>query len=188
MPSLPRLRLLLFACCALAVPTFAQAPSKPPTVPEERPAAAPPEAQPVPQPGQAQPPRPGQPAQAPAPTQPQTLPPSDAPKLADTGSFMLPNATLTEIIDILARRLKINFILDPAVKGSVSVFTYGEVKQVDYLPLLETLLRVNGAAMIKVGRLVSHRPDRQGGAISRWRRKLIRIRRRCRTTSGCCST
>ena len=64
---------------------------------------------------------------------------------------MLPNATLTEIIDILARRMKINFILDPAVKGSVSVFTYGEVKPVDYMPLLETLLRVNGAAIVKVG-------------------------------------
>ena len=145
----------MFACCALAASLFAQAPSRPFVPPEEKPAA--------PQPAPQQPPKPGQPPAQPAPgaapgappaaapAQPQTLPPSDAPKLADTGSFMLPNATLTEIVDILARRLKINFILDPAVKGSVSVFTYGEVKPVDYMPLLETLLRVNGATIVKVG-------------------------------------
>ena len=54
---------------------------------------------------------------------------------------------------MLAKRLKINYILDPAVKGTVSIFTYGEVKPVDYMPLLETILRVNGAAMVKVGDL-----------------------------------
>ena len=63
----------------------------------------------------------------------------------------MPNASLTEMIDLLAKRLKINYILDPAVKGTVSIFTYGEVKPVDYMPLLETILRVNGDAMIKVG-------------------------------------
>ena len=63
----------------------------------------------------------------------------------------MPNASLTEMIDLLAKRLKINYILDPAVKGTVSIFTYGEVKPVDYMPLLETILRVNGAAMVKVG-------------------------------------
>jgi len=153
MHSLLRLR-LMFAFCAVTAPAFAQAPSRPFIPPDQQ------EKPPAPQPAQPQPPRPGQPAQpaapapgapAPATTQPQVLPPSDAPKLSDTGTFMLPNATLTEIVDILARRLKINFILDPAVKGSVSVFTYGEVKPVDYMPLLETLLRVNGATIVKVG-------------------------------------
>jgi general secretion pathway protein D len=63
----------------------------------------------------------------------------------------MPNASLTEMIDLLAKRLKINYILDPGVKGTVSIFTYGEVKPVDYMPLLETILRVNGSAMVKVG-------------------------------------
>jgi general secretion pathway protein D len=163
MRSLLRFRLLL-VFCALAVPTFAQvAPSKPFVVPEEKPATPPPAQapqQPVQAPRPAQPPAapPGAPAAQPAATPAQVstpgqqLPPSDAPKLSDAGSFVLPNAPLTEIIEILARRLKINFILDPAVsRGSVSVFTYGEVKQVDYMQLLETLLRVNGAAIVKVG-------------------------------------
>jgi general secretion pathway protein D len=165
MRSLLNLRLIFVFCAVTGLASAQIAPSKPPTIPEETPPqqpqqqpAQPRPAQPQtaqPQPGQPQPaqPQPGQPAGAPAQpaTQPQVLPPSDAPRLADSGGFMIPNATLTEMIQILAQRLKINFILDPNVKGSVSVYTYGEVKPVDYMPLLETLLRVNGATMVKVG-------------------------------------
>ncbi|MBV8728871.1 MAG: hypothetical protein JO336_03590, partial [Acidobacteriia bacterium] len=39
------------------------------------------------------------------------------------------------------------------MKGSVTLFTYGEVRPVDLMPLLETILRVNGATMVKVGDL-----------------------------------
>ena len=45
--------------------------------------------------------QPGQPA---APTQPQNAPPTDAPRLTDSGAFMMPNASLTEMIDLLAAR------------------------------------------------------------------------------------
>jgi len=57
------------------------------------------------------------------------------------------------MIRILAQRLKLNYILDPSVKGSVTIYTYGEVKPVDLMPLLETILRINGCAMVKVGDL-----------------------------------
>src|SRR5579864_2631759 len=50
------------------------------------------------------------PGNAPAPA-PNPAPP--APPLADNGAFMVPGASLTEMIDILAKRLKINYILDP---------------------------------------------------------------------------
>jgi general secretion pathway protein D len=54
----------------------------------------------------------------------------------------------------VARRLKINYLLDPRFKGgSVTIHTYGEVKPTDLMPLLETILRVNGAALVKVGDL-----------------------------------
>jgi len=86
-------------------------------------------------------------------TQPQVLPPSTAPRLTDNGAFLMPNASLSDLIDILASHLKINIIIDPAVKGNVSIFTYGEVKPMDLMPLLETVLRINGAAIIKVGDL-----------------------------------
>jgi general secretion pathway protein D len=57
------------------------------------------------------------------------------------------------MIDILAKRMKINYILDPGVRGSVTIYTYGEVKAVDLMPLLETILRVNSATIVQVGDL-----------------------------------
>jgi general secretion pathway protein D len=99
-----------------------------------------------------EPPKPAAPQTAPpAATQPQNAPATSAPRLTDSGAFMMPNASLTEMIDLLAKRLKINYFLDPGVKGTVSLYTYGEVRPVDYMPLLETILRLNGAAMVKVG-------------------------------------
>jgi general secretion pathway protein D len=140
--SLP-LRLTLVALAASAVLGAQVAPSRvvgplDPTQEPPKPATATP------------PPQPVQPAPQPA-TQPQNVPATNAPRLTDSGAFIMPNASLTEMIDLLAQRLKINYILDPAVKGTVSIFTYGEIKPVDYMPLLETILRVNGDAMVKVG-------------------------------------
>ena len=65
----------------------------------------------------------------------------------------LQNASLTDVIDMLAKLLKINYILDPRVKGSVTVNTYGEMRELDMRGLLDTLLRVNGAAMVQTGDL-----------------------------------
>ena len=94
----------------------------------------------------------GQPQTA-TPTAPPQAAPAAAPRLTDSGAFMLPNASLVEMIDILAKRLKINYIKDPAVQGSVTIYTYGEVKPVDEMQLLETILRINGATIVKVGDL-----------------------------------
>jgi len=60
-------------------------------------------------------------------------------------------ASLTDIVDMLARQLGINYILDPRVKGSVIINTYGEMRNVDARALLETILRINGAAIVQVG-------------------------------------
>ena len=65
----------------------------------------------------------------------------------------LNNASLTEVIDLLARQLKINYILDPRVKGGVILNTYGETKDIDTRSLLETILRINGFGMVKQGDL-----------------------------------
>jgi general secretion pathway protein D len=92
----------------------------------------------------------GQQAPPPA-TAPQSAPPT--PALTDSGGFLLDNVSLVELVDILARRLKINYILDPRVGGKVTIHTYGEVKPTDLMPLLETILRINNAAMVKVGDL-----------------------------------
>src|SRR5882724_4239311 len=100
MRSLLDLRLVLAFCALSSVAAAQVAPSIPFVPPPEQPPAA------QPRPANA-------PAQGP-------LPPSDAPKLADTGTFLFPNASLTEMIELLARRLRINYIIDTAVKGNVS--------------------------------------------------------------------
>jgi general secretion pathway protein D len=92
-------------------------------------------------------------AQAPVPSQ--TPPPTRAPATPPTvyGGLALNNASLTEVIDLLARQLKINYILDPRVRGGVILNTYGETKDIDTRSLLETILRINGFGMVKQGDL-----------------------------------
>jgi general secretion pathway protein D len=103
-------------------------------------------------------------AAAPAP-QTQTPPPAPAPApqttaaaqppLANEQAFMFPSpgVGLSEMVEILAKRLKISYILDPRVKGSVIISTYGEVRPTDLMQLLQTILRINGASMVQVGDL-----------------------------------
>lgn len=69
------------------------------------------------------------------------------------GGLSLNNASLTEVIDLLARQLHMNYILDPRVKGGVILNTYGETKDIDTRSLLETILRINGFGMVKQGDL-----------------------------------
>jgi general secretion pathway protein D len=112
-----------------AAGAIAQQPAPPP--PQPPPAAAPP-AQPAPAP-------PAQPA-PPPPTVP--------------GGLNLNNASLLEVINLLAQDLHINYILDSSIRGgSVTINTYGAVRDVDLRPLLETILRMNGLAMVQVGNI-----------------------------------
>jgi general secretion pathway protein D len=69
------------------------------------------------------------------------------------GGLNLHNASLTEVIDMLARELRINYVLDPRVKGAVFLNTYGETKDIDPKSLLEIVLRINGFGMVKEGDL-----------------------------------
>ncbi|MBM3775901.1 MAG: hypothetical protein FJW37_12180, partial [Acidobacteria bacterium] len=104
-------------------------------------------AQAPPNPGAAPAPQPGQATAA------QPNPPAQPPPAAVEGTFQLQNVSLVELIDILARRLKINYILDPKVAGKVTINTYGEMRTTDLRQLLETILRINGFAMVQVGNI-----------------------------------
>ncbi len=99
----------------------------------------------------AQQPPPAQPAPAqPAPAQ--TQPAQPAPTVP--AGLNLNNASLLEVINLLAQDLHINYILDASVKGgTVTINTYGAVRDVDLRPLLETILRMNGLAMVQVGNI-----------------------------------
>lgn len=63
------------------------------------------------------------------------------------------HADLLQVINIIGNELKLNYVVDPKVKGTVTINTAGEFKRADLLPLLETILRINGAALVKTGNL-----------------------------------
>ena len=69
-----------------------------------------------------------------------------------TVTFNLRDAGMFELIDIVARRLEINYTIDPGVAdGTVNINTYGELRESELWPLLESILRMNGAAAVQVG-------------------------------------
>jgi general secretion pathway protein D len=140
---------LILAMCAAAAVLSGQAPPRMSQMPQQEP--QPEQQQATPQPAT---PQPATPQPATAPGTPAAAPTGTPPaRLTENGGFLLPNVSLTEMIDILAKRMKINYILDKGVVGSVTIYTYGEVKAVDLMPLLETILRVNNATIVKVGDL-----------------------------------
>ncbi|HUS06338.1 MAG TPA: type II secretion system secretin GspD [Bryobacteraceae bacterium] len=120
-----------------------------PPPPQGQPAQPPPnQPQPNARPGQSPSPT-TQPA-APAVPKPDTSTLTIAPP-STTGGMNLQNASLVEVIDLLARQLKINYILDPRVKGGITINTYGDTSKMDNRTLLDTILRINGAVMVQVG-------------------------------------
>ena len=117
-------------------------------------------------PAQALPPAPGQPPPGPTPpaAPPQTPPvgpttpasqaPPAAPAAAAGGAgvgFRLDNADLLQFVNLVAGELKLNYVVDPAVKGVVTISTAGDLKPEDLLPILETVLKMNGATAVKTG-------------------------------------
>lgn len=105
-------------------------------------------------------------ASTPVPDEPQPVLPAAAPKPVAVdkpghvdavregpplGGFSLQNADLAGVIDQLARLAKINYSLDPRVRGAVTLNTYGETKDLKPLELLEAILRINGATIMKIG-------------------------------------
>lgn len=61
----------------------------------------------------------------------------------------LKNADLVEAIRVLAETMGLNYSIDPRVKGTVNVRAVGNLSQRDLLSIMETLLTINGATMIK---------------------------------------
>jgi general secretion pathway protein D len=51
----------------------------------------------------------------------------------------------------VASQLKLNYVVDPSVRGAVTISTTGELKTEDLLPILETVLKMNNATAIKTG-------------------------------------
>ena len=65
----------------------------------------------------------------------------------------LKNADLVEAVRVLADTLGLNYSIDPRVKGTANVRATGKLTQTELLSILETILYVNSATLIKVDNL-----------------------------------
>jgi len=134
---------------ALKEEMIAQAGEKAPESPRPTP---PPQRVPrPPAPGSAQP---G--VSTPPPVPPAVPPPPGSPRPAapNRGSrFVLnfDNADIYEVIRVMGEMANINYIIDPRVKGVVNIRTSGQISQEDIVPVLQTILKINGATAVQKG-------------------------------------
>jgi general secretion pathway protein D len=63
--------------------------------------------------------------------------------------FNFDNADLYEVIRVMGEILKINYIIDPRVKGVVNIHTSGQISAEDAFPIFQSILRLNGATAVK---------------------------------------
>jgi general secretion pathway protein D len=63
--------------------------------------------------------------------------------------FRFDNADLYEVVRAMAEILKINYLIDPKVRGTVNIHTSGAIAQEDVYPILLAILRMNGATIVK---------------------------------------
>lgn len=68
-------------------------------------------------------------------------------------SLNFDDANLYEVIDVLAKSLQLNYLIDPRVKGTVTIHTTGKISKKELLSIMEHILKINGVAMVKVGDL-----------------------------------
>jgi len=59
------------------------------------------------------------------------------------------NADLHEVIRVIADMLKINYLVDPRVKGTVNIHTSGQITTEGLFAIFQSILRLNGAAAIQ---------------------------------------
>ncbi|MCY3777337.1 MAG: hypothetical protein OXH11_15290, partial [Candidatus Aminicenantes bacterium] len=74
--------------------------------------------------------------------------------------FNCVDCDLLEFVRNIANELKLNYVVDPNVQGVVNILTYGEMRRSDLMSLLETVLQINGAAMVKTGPVYRILPSR----------------------------
>ena len=99
-------------------------------------------------------PRPEKVLPAPVARPPAASPP--AVKLPETpkgSKFVLnfDNADLFEVIRVMAEMMKMNYIIDPRVKGSVNIHTSGQISAEEVFPIFQSILKLNGATAVQKG-------------------------------------
>lgn len=101
---------------------------------------------------------------APAPAPPVVSRPAGASGADPAVRFNCVECNLLEFIRNVASELKLNYVLDPRVQGVVDIHTFGQMRRNDLMAVLETVLEINGAAIVKTGsvyRIVPSQSTRQ---------------------------
>jgi len=63
--------------------------------------------------------------------------------------FNFDNADIYEVIRVMAEILKINYLIDPRVKGVVNIHTTGQLPAEEIFPIFQSILRLNGVIAVK---------------------------------------
>jgi general secretion pathway protein D len=63
--------------------------------------------------------------------------------------FNFDNADLYEVIRVMSEIMRINYIVDPKVRGVVNIHTSGQISAQDVFPIFQSILRLNGATAVK---------------------------------------
>jgi general secretion pathway protein D len=74
------------------------------------------------------------------------------PGISPTGSgviFNFDNADIYEVIRVMAEIMKINYLIDPRVKGTVNIHTTGQLPAEEVFPIFQSILRLNGATAVE---------------------------------------
>jgi general secretion pathway protein D len=130
------------------MPQRPTSPAPPPSTLPTQPPSASPQAQPsVPTPGTE--PAPVVPFPATPSTRPSSPASATAPRTGSGVVFNFDNADIYEVIRVMGEILKINYIIDPRVKGVVNIHTSGQISSADVFPIFQSILRLNGATAVK---------------------------------------
>ena len=71
------------------------------------------------------------------------------PRMGSGVVFNFDNADIYEVIRVMAEILRINYIIDPRVKGVVNIHTSGQLSAENTFPIFQSILRLNGATAVK---------------------------------------
>jgi general secretion pathway protein D len=61
------------------------------------------------------------------------------------------NADLYEVIRVMSQMMKMNYLIDPRVKGVVNIHTSGQIGQTEIFPIFQSILKLNGATAVQRG-------------------------------------
>ena len=131
---------------SISGPILTQAPTPPPPQPPTPPKP------PAPTPPPPQPPTPPKPPVPATPQPPISPSPIAKPTELRTGQgvvFNFDNADIYEVIRVMAEIMKINYIIDPRVKGVVNIHTEGQISSEEVFPVFQSILKLNGAIAVK---------------------------------------